>query len=387
MIDNPLALFAILLGSVFVSLKLVERYLWAERLSAVMVILFLTALISNVGLIPTQAPVYGTIIGFSVPFAVCVILFTVNLGDVVKAGKPMLAAFVLAALGTAVGVAVASITMEPLLSDILGADSWKLAGPYTGTFIGGSLNFFSLWTGLEIDNPDLLAAANAVDNLSLFPLYAAWVWIPTMLAGRWITARHWAVAKDSESGKDDKEITPPFEPVQIVTITFLAVSVMALSEWLKTTLIDAIFPQLPSILILTTLALILAQWKPVRQLRGAMPLGQMAFYLFFAAVGALINIYHAVVLAPALFAYVLIIMISHFIILFGIGRLLKMDISVLTIASVATKAGPAFVAPIAALKGWNHLILPGILLGMLGYAVGNYAGLAVAYAVKAMTSG
>jgi uncharacterized membrane protein len=385
MFDSSLTLFAVLLGAIFISLKLVERYVWAQRVSAVMVVLFITAVLSNVGLIPTQSPVYSDVIRFSVPFAVCVILLTVNLADVIKAGRPMLSAFVIASIGTALGVVIASLTMEPFLVDILGDDSWKIAGPYTGTYIGGSLNFFALWAGLGIENPDLLAAANAVDNLTLFPLYALWIWIPAMLAGRWVVARRWTVAESTFPGAESEMQRPPLEPLQVATIAFLAVTVMAASEWITATIFKPFFAQFPSILILTTLALILAQFKPVRRLRGAAEMGQLAFLLFFAAVGALIDLYQAIVLSPALFAYVLVIMAVHFAFLFGVGWMLKMDLGVLTIASVATKAGPAFVPPIAGLKGWNHLVLPGILLGILGYAVGNYAGLAIAYAVKAMT--
>ncbi len=96
-------------------------------------------------------------------------------------------------------------------------------------------------------------------------------------------------------------------------------------------------PALPSILIVTTLALIVAQSSAVQRLKGTREIGDLAFYLLFAAVGALIDSYQAVVLSP-----------------------------------------------IAEAKGWQHLLLPGIVLGMLGYAVGNYAGLAVAYAARAV---
>ena len=73
--------------------------------------------------------------------------------------------------------------------------------------------------------------------------------------------------------------------------------------------------------------------------------------------------------------------------LYAAGWALKMDVAVLTIASVATKAGPPLVPAIAESKEWRHLVLPGIILGMLGYAVGNYAGLAVAYAARAIIGG
>ncbi len=387
MIQDPIAILSVLLATVLVSLHLAARYEWAKKASPVMLIIFGAALCSNLGLIPTEAPLYGAIAGFAVPFAVSVILFTVNLRDVLAAGRPMLAAFVLAALATALGVVLATVSLAPLLAEVLGDDSWKLAGPYTGTYVGGSLNFVALWEGLEIDSPDLFAAANAVDNLSLFPLYALWVAVPVWLAGRWKVADRWAVEETATAGGGKHEETPPFDLRHIVTICFLAVAVVAASNWLKVTVVDRFLPALPTILIVTTLALALGQIGTVRRLQGAWQVGDLAFFLFFAAIGALIDFYKAVVLSPVLFAYVLIVILVHFGVLYGVGGLLKMDLGVLTIASVATKAGPPLVPPMAEGKGWRHLVLPGIVIGMFGYAIGNYVGLATAHAVRLILGG
>ncbi len=385
MITEPLAIFAVLLGVIWLALQLVHRYAWAKRLSAIMLIIFLSALCSNLGLIPTQSALYDSIIGFAVPFAVCVILFTVNLSDVWSAGRPMLVAFVLAGIATLAGVIIASLALQAPLHGILDEHSWKIAGPYTGTYIGGSLNFVSLWEGLGIEDADLFAAANAVDNLTLFPLFALWMVVPVLLAGRWIPADRWSVARTEREDEPTKKEKPRFDPIQIVTLVFLAVLVMAVSNWLKANLVDPIFPDMPGILIVTTLALVLAQWGPIRRLQGAWEIGDLAFYLFFAAIGALINFYQAVVLSPVLFVYVAIIMAVHFLVLYGVGWLLRMDVGVLTIASVATKAGPAFVPPVAEAKQWRHLVLPGVIVAMLGYAVGNYVGYGVAHLVHFIT--
>ena len=382
MLQLPLAIISVLLGTIFVSLQLVKRYKWAERVSAVLLILFISAVTSNLGLIPTQAAIYGDLIDFTVPFAVCVILFTVNLSDIRLAGRQMLVAFGLAALGSMIGVVVASLTLEPFLTDILADNSWKLAGPYTGTYIGGSLNFFSLWSGLELENPDLLAAANAVDNVFLFPLYALWMIIPTLLAGKYIVGKAWSASAKNEMEAAAPKEKPRFDPLSIVTLIFLALVVMTLSNWIKSSIIDSYFPAIPAILVVTTLALLLGQFGPIRRLQGAWEIGDLGFYLFFASVGAMINFYQAVVLSPILFLYVMIILVIHMSVLYGLGRLLRMDIGVLTIASVATKAGPSLVPPVAEAMGWRHLVLPGILLGMLGYAVGNYTGYAVAHLVR-----
>lgn len=383
MIQNPIALAAVLLGAILFAVTMTRRFAWAARLSTILWVIFTSALLSNTGLIPTDAPLYGSLIDFTVPFAVCVILFTVNLSDVRKAGKAMLAAFGIASLGTVVGVVIAGLMLEPWLADILAENSWKLAGPYTGTFIGGSLNFFAMWEGLEIGQPDLFAAANAVDNLTLFPLYMLWMVIPAWLAGRYAVNRRWVV-DDEHVAEAPEEKTVRLVPAHVIALSFLAVLIMAVSEWIKVTWIDRFAPDVPTILIVTTLALIAGQFRAIRKLQGAWELGDIAFYVFFASVGALIDFYQAVVLSPILFVYVLIIMAGHFVVVFGIGRILRMDLGVLTIASVATKAGPPLVPAVAHTKGWNHLVLPGIVVGMLGYAVGNYVGFAAAFIMRAL---
>ena len=382
MIQSPLAIVAVLLGSIGFSLLMVNSFPWAKRLSAIIWVIFTSALLSNVGLIPTDAPVYGMLIDFAVPFAVCIILFTVNLADVKSAGLPMLAAFALASLGTVLGVVTASLTLDPLLAGLIPEGAWKLAGPYTGTYIGGSLNFVGLWTGLGIDNPELLGAANAVDNITLFPLYAIWMVAPGLLASRWIVRKQWTAA-----GHDDdyvEETTSSFVVQDVAVLAFLAVGVIAVSPWLNETLIVPFLPGAPSILMVSALALILGQSPYVRKLKGAWEIGELAFLVFFAAIGALIDFYLAVVLSPSLFAYVLIIMAVHFIVLFGLGRVFRMDPRVLTMASVATKGGPALVPPVAEALGIRHLVLPGIIIGMLGYAVGNFVGYFVAETVRVL---
>ena len=92
--------------------------------------------------------------GFTVPFAVCLILFTVNLADLKKTGGPLLAG-----LRDRVrrdhdrGALGRRLLVDPQLARVLGDETWKLAGPFAGTYTGGSLNFFALWDGLEIGNP------------------------------------------------------------------------------------------------------------------------------------------------------------------------------------------------------------------------------------------
>ena len=65
-----------------------------------------------------------------------------------------------------------------------------------------------------------------------------------------------------------------------------------------------------------------------------------------------------------------------------LGRLFRIDRDTLMIGSTASIYGPAFIAQVVTSIGNRSLLAPGIALGLLGLAVGNYLGLSVAYTLK-----
>lgn len=173
----------------------------------------------------------------------------------------------------------------------------------------------------------------------------------------------------------------------LILLGFIGFLIMACSDLIKTYLLDTWLPWMPSILIVTTLALLAAQCKTIRTLQGTKELGNFAFYLFFAAIGSMMDIPRAVRLAPILFVYVTLIIVLQILFVLIVGRLLKMDLRMIAVASIAAKAGPSTAAAYTSTKNWNDLTLPGVAAGLLGYAIGNYAGLIGAYLLKWMLNG
>jgi len=378
MITHPFHLLIVFLGIISVVLTLTGRFKIAAKMSPVILILFFSALLSNTGILPTDSGFYKTLLGYAVPFAVCQILLQVRFSDIKKTGLPVLKAFAAASTGSVVGCLVAGILLNDKLNGLLGGQGWKLAGPYIGTYIGGSLNFFSMWIGLDIDSPELFAAANAIDNLTLIPIFVFWVMAPQFL-------RRWYRQTEIEIAVETPQTAPSLAVLKIndlVMLTFIGVLVMAASEFIKTRLFNSWMPQMPTIMIVTTMALVIAQFKMVKQLQGAKELGNVAFYLFFAAIGAMMDILNAIRLAPILFFYVIIIILTQILFVLLVGRLLKMDFRMLAVASIAAKAGPSTVVAYVNAKEWNDLALPGVAAALLGYAIGNYAALAGVYLLR-----
>jgi uncharacterized membrane protein len=72
------------------------------------------------------------------------------------------------------------------------------------------------------------------------------------------------------------------------------------------------------------------------------------------------------------------------VILFGIGRALRIDTPTLVVASQAAIGGPPTALALASARGYTDRLVPGIVVGLLGYAGGNYLGLGVAAAVRGL---
>jgi uncharacterized membrane protein len=227
-------------------------------------------------------------------------------------------------------------------------------------------------------------SSDSLEFLTIFPLFVIWVMVPTWLGRFFPVARFWGTVGEEAGAGEEKAPETELRVFDLVALSFIALAIMAVSHLIKDRFIAGVMPGFPTILIITTLALVLAQFRFVRRLQGAFEIGNLSFFLFFCAVGAMINARLAISLSPILFLYVMVMIIVHMVSVYGIGRLFRLDIRILTIASAAAKTGPPSVVALANVHGWRDLVLPGVAVGLLGYAVGNYLGFAAAYTMKAL---
>ena len=93
------------------------------------------------------------------------------------------------------------------------------------------------------------------------------------------------------------------------------------------------------------------------------------------------------VLPAVLGAIALIVVGVHFIAMLGIGRLFRLGLAELCIASAVCVGGPASAMALATARGYHDRLLPGVAVGLLGYAAGNYLGLAVAGVLRGVLGG
>ncbi|NIN71266.1 MAG: DUF819 family protein [Gemmatimonadetes bacterium] len=389
MIHDPLLVAALIAGTTALAFWLDHRFAALSKVGAALMALFLGAVLSNVGLVPQESPVYGVIEGPVVSLAIVYLLLSVRLADLKVAGPKMAALFVVASAGTALGAVIGALTF----SGGIGAVTWKLAGAFTGTYTGGSLNFAAVGRGLELP-ASTFAAAAAADAVT------TGIWLGIVLVAPVLLVRF---APGSAAAEDAAPAGPaadvgggelpaadahpywtrvPVSLFDLVLLAALGLALLVAARWLGQQV-----GLVPEILWLTTIALALAQLPRIRRLSGAEQLGNLGLHLFFVVIG-IRSLFRAMLqVGPEVFLYTLVVVAIHGIFLFLVGRLLRGTLPMMAVASQAAIGGPATAMAVAVSRGWPALALPGIAVGLLGYALGNYAGFGIAYLVRAILGG
>jgi uncharacterized membrane protein len=109
-------------------------------------------------------------------------------------------------------------------------------------------------------------------------------------------------------------------------------------------------------------------------------LGMFAVYVFLAVIGAFCDVRRLVELGSlgvVLLGFAGVLVVVHGAITFGVARLLRLDLDTAAVASQANVGGATSALALARSLGRDDLVLPAVLIGSLGTALGTFLGFAV----------
>jgi uncharacterized membrane protein len=349
-----------------------ERTTWGRKYSGVTILITLAIVLANLRIIPTSAPAYDVVWEYLVPLAIPLLLFQADLKKIVRESGPTLIAFIIGSGAVVAGTVTGAILLN------LGPQEAELAGIFTGTYIGGSLNFAAVAEATSMQESSQLAAAIAADNVITNLHFLLIIFIPGIA---WMAKRYPTHHMDNAAVVEVDSDRPPhvIENLEVAGLLFglaLAFAIAAVGNWLAEA---AGFPQF-AILFITAIAVTIATLMPgqMEKLSGYKEAGNVMMFIFLASIGASADVWELIEIAPILFVYASIVIAVHLVVLFGLGLLFKLDLAELAMASAVSIGGPSSAPALASAKGWQDLLIPGILAGSFGYAVGSFIGVSVA---------
>jgi uncharacterized membrane protein len=350
---------------------------WAEQntrlgklMTGIIISMMLTIVLANLKIIPTAAPVYDTIFSRILPLAIPLLLFRANIRTALRDGGPTLWAFGIGSAGVVLGVFIAAALVP------LGDLKAVTAGLITATYTGGSANLAAVAIAVDFNQGAELTSMIAADiiatNIQTMVLIA--------LPGLAFINRIYGKVEGKESSKHSSNS----RPFVLKNLDMAGASMAVALAFLLVAIGDAIAGmagiQSIGILVTSALALLIANFaKPVvKLLSGDFEIGTFLIFLFLIAVASGADIWVLAETGPVFFVYVSIVLTIHTLFLLTIARIIRpwvvLDIRSLVIGSTACVGGVTTASAIASAKGWRDLIIPGIMAGTLGSAIGSFLG-------------
>ena len=368
--DNHFALMAVLFVIAGASF-LAEKTRIGSHLTGAVIAILAAIAAANLRLIPHSAPAFDFVFGYFVPVLIPLFLFKANLRHMLFETTRMTGAFLIASVGTVMGVLIA-VSLLDLSALAPAADidpelrEAGIAGLFASTYIGGSVNYAALGeiTGLSGD-ASFFSAATATDNLFSAVFLSVLALLPGLnwLAKRFTQHEH---GEEVQQEVDKERISATSLTLSLAVAISIVASGDAITAWIG---MDSL-----RYAIITGLALFAAtifpQWMD--RLHGGFELGVGLAFVFFAAIAAGADLVAMVKIAPLLIVLVVILLSIHLLVLLTVGRLFRLTLPELVTASNAAVLGATTAPALAAARGWHDLVTPGVLVGVLGYALGTF---------------
>jgi len=368
-----------------------RRWRWMDKIGPILILYFLGAIIANLGIFPlTGTPEGDSLLKFQnsfstvlVPMAIPMILlsFTYRKGET----KDQLIAMITGLLA----VIIAVVAGYPIFAKHI-PDAPKIAGMYTACLTGGTVNMAAVSKMLGVDGQQY-ALLNTYDMMVSFT-YLVFI----MAFGiRW--ARKLLPVKTLDVGSNDAdEVRAQIERdrqknpyagiwskeglVEILKLLGVTLVVVGLSAGVAvglSKLIPGTF-MMWFILSATTFSIAASFIKPIRRIKYSYEVGMYLIYIFSIVVASMANV-RAMDFSGALFivGFLLFMEVVSLTLQLLSARLFKVDADTAVIASVTYINSPPFVPMIAASMNNKRVLAPGLAIGVIGYAVGNYLGVLI----------
>ncbi|KAL9225334.1 hypothetical protein vseg_001275 [Gypsophila vaccaria] len=351
--------------------------LWSEKtkigsvVSAALVSVLVGLAASNIRILPCEAAAYSVVMQYLLPLTIPLLLFRANMRQLIQSTGRLLLAFFIGLVATTIGTLVA-FWIVPMRT--LGADGWKIAAALMGSYIGGAVNYIAVSEALGV-SPSIVAAGVAADNL----ICAFYFMVLFALASRVPPEAPKSINDIGDcSWLKSTDKLPVLPTVTGIAVSFAICKLSACLAKLSG-LQGGVLP------ISTAVVVILATALP-KVFSYLAPSGDVIslilMQVFFAVIGASGSVWNVINTAPSIFLFALIQVTVHLAIILGVGKLLQIELKLLLLASNANIGGPTTACGMATAKGWDGLIVPGILAGIFGISIATF--LAIGFAVTVL---
>lgn len=358
-------------------LWLCRRFSLLGKIGPVLILYFIGIIIGNIGLMPGQLPAVQELMSNAmVPLAIPLMLFSSTFK--LSGARSQLLALITGMISVATAVVIGFLIFGDNIPE-----GNKVGGMLVGVYTGGTINLAALKTMLGVSDETYIII-NSYDILVSFLYLTFLLTIGIKLFRKFLPNERKSYSEEDEAAiraEIGKENQNPYKGLftrpgmaqagKLLGLTALIVGVSAgIALLLPSGMFMTVF-----ILLLTTLGIACSFIKPVREMKYSYDMGMYFIYIFCIAVASMADLSKLDFAGGiGLLGYLLAVVFGSLILQVIFAKIFRIDSDMMVIASVTFINSPPFVPMMAAAMKNKDVLIPGLTIGVIGYAAGNYLG-------------
>ena len=365
-----------------------KRWTWMQKIGTVVAAYAVGIIFALTGFVHFDAgtaeaisfnKIQSTLMSVAVPLAIPLMLFNCDF----KLWTKALPKTIWSLVGGIIAVLTAVVSGYLIFHTPEVPEFNKVAAMMTGIYTGGTMNFNALGASLGVDKT-VMAIVLAFEMVFTTP------YIFFIIGGGYKVFRKILPYEDvTRKGRKDEAVETKdienyrgmFQRSNVGGMFIglgLSVLFLALGAGLAL-LLTGTLNELVVILTITTLAIIASFFKKVRQLPKTFELGMFFILIFSVIVASLFDIHSVNGGSMMIGLFVLWVMVIAATLHLILCRIMHVSGDLFCVSQIALLCSPPFVPPVVGAMKNKKVLISGIVIGLVGYAIGTYLGVAIAY--------
>jgi len=368
-------------------LYLESRYEIVRKIGAIIICYAVGLLIGNAGILWEGVLEFQNLVmTITVPLAIPLLLFSLNFRRWIKMAGDTFLSMILGLIS----VFCMAIPGYYIFRDQL-PEMWKIAGMAIGLYSGGTPNLAAIARGLGVEEELYIMTHTAelvIGALILLflltgakPFFGLWL-KPYQRTGDQKDQPEIDVADfESYEGFFRRKTVPG------ILRAFGVAAVIFGIGYGTTFLFEGDAGDTAAVLTVTTLGILASLVPSVNRIRSSFQLGMYFIYVFCVIVASKADIIALfsvdnINLLYNLLLYIAIVIVGSLLLHSILSWIFGINVDDFIITSTALSNSPPFVPVVAAALRNKEVVVPGMIIGVIGYAIGNYLGVAIAYLLR-----
>lgn len=384
--DDTLYLWMVVVSITALAITIEQRWKWGARISSCVLCIAGGMILANLKVIPFTSGTYDSIGNIVLLLAIPLLLFKSDIRKIYKSSGSTFLVFNCCA----VAAFLASCLIPVVFHNV--DDIGKFTAMYGSAAVGGTVNAVAMTQTFDVPT-DMLNALGLVGNFTvamivfIFGQFCRTNFFRTQFRHPYID--EYELASQQEDSSQAKTSAAAFwkskgislkDIAQALAIAFIIVS---LSQFVCNLVnassagfvVKQLFGSIYLMMTLLTTLFATAFPKIMGNINGSDELGNIMLLMWFVTIGCSADLVKILKYGGLVIGSFCIVFSVMCLLIFALGKFLKFNLEEMMVGIIAAIGGPPTAAALSVSMNWSKMIVPGILVGLYGYIIGNYIGI------------